>query len=114
MRRIIYLAAPYTDPDPAIRQERYERVTEAAMRLVEQDHIVFSPLTHSHPIEVLSSAIRPSDWWCDFDETFMAVCTEMAILPLPGWERSSGVARERAYFEERGRPVWIIEPESIA
>lgn len=110
-RRVIYLAGPYTSADAEGRIARFEALTVAAAGLIRQGHIVYSPITHTHPIDlhfVREGVNLSSDYWCDFDETFMAVCTEMAILPLPGWESSSGIKRERAYFEARGLPIWFI------
>jgi hypothetical protein len=75
---------------------------------VKQGNIVYSPITHTHPIDlhfVRDDVHLSSDFWCDFDETFMSVCTEMVIVPLEGWDKSSGVKREREYFEKRGLPV---------
>lgn len=110
--RVIYLAGPYTAADERGRRKNYRALTEAAADLIGRGHIVFSPITHSHPIDVIliQREVRlSSDYWCDVDETFMAVCTEMAILNLPGWDESSGIRRERAYFERRGLPVWLLD-----
>jgi hypothetical protein len=114
-RRVIYLAGPYTHADHAIRQQRFERLTATAARLIADGHIVYSPISMTHPIDlhfVRDDVHLSSDFWCDFDETFMAVCTEMAILPLEGWEQSSGIRRERAYFGAKGLPVWFLEPSA--
>jgi nucleoside 2-deoxyribosyltransferase len=111
MRRIIYLAGPYTHPDPFVRENRYAALTEAAAKLIKDGHIVFSPITHLHPVDAF---LRPTeydtDWWFALDEPFMAACTELVILTLDGWEDSKGTAAERAWFEERGLPVTFMEP----
>lgn len=115
-RKVIYLAGPYTSADAAGRKQRFDALTKAAASLIAEGNIVYSPITHTHPIDLLfveGGIDLPSDFWCDFDETFMAVCSEMAILPLSGWESSSGVKRERAFFEARGLPVWFLpHPQS--
>jgi len=46
-----------------------------------------------------------SDYWVQFDEAFMAVCTEMFVLQIEGWEQSRGIQREIDYFQTRGKPV---------
>lgn len=110
-RPIIYLATPYSHPDPAVREARYEAVTRYAARLIAEGNVVFSPITMSHPIEVLSGAApAPSDVWCDFDEPFMEVSAEAVVLMLPGWEQSRGVAREIAHFTTAGKPVRYVTP----
>jgi hypothetical protein len=108
MRRIIYLAGPYSHPDPSVRERRFDALTNAAADLAAQGHIVFSPITHCHPIDVLLSEPRDSDYWCAFVEPFMAACSEMLILPLDGWQESVGVMHERAFFEARGLPVNVL------
>lgn len=107
-RRVIYVGGPYTHADHNIRRERFEALNRAAVELIKLGHIVYSPISHTHPLDVLmvrDDVHLSSDLWCDFDETFMSVCTEMVIVPLEGWDRSSGVRREREYFEKRGLPV---------
>ena len=108
MRRIIYLAGPYSHPDPDVREARYQALTDAATKLVMAGHIVFSPITMSHPIDVRLPEIRDTDFWCGFDEPFMAACSEMLIVPLDGWQESVGVMKERAFFEARGLPVSFL------
>jgi hypothetical protein len=56
---MIYLASPYSHPDPAVRQERYEAVCQAAAELISRGHIVFSPVAHSHTIATYG---LPGDW----------------------------------------------------
>jgi hypothetical protein len=116
-KRVIYVGGPYTHADHNVRRERFEALTAVAAEIVKQGHIVYSPITHTHPIDlhfVRDDVHLSSDFWCDFDETFMSVCTEMVIVPLEGWEKSSGVTRERAYFEARGLPVSFYKPKAEA
>jgi Domain of unknown function (DUF1937) len=110
---IIYLAAPYTHPDPEVRLARYKAVTHIAARLVAEGRRVFSPLTMTHPLDILmagSSNTLGSDYWVRFDEAFMAHCSEIIIVTLEGWDASSGVAREKRFFAERGLPIRYVAP----
>jgi hypothetical protein len=67
----------------------------------------------THPIdqELAGSQTLGSEFWVRFDEAFMEFCTEMLILRLDGWQQSSGIARERKFFEERGRPIRFLDAE---
>lgn len=112
-REVIYLACPYTHPDSKVRQARFELATEAAAALIRQGHIVYSPITMTHPIDVVlagTTATLGSDYWVTFDEAFMDACSEMVILKVDGWDASSGIQREIAYFEKQGKPVRFIKP----
>jgi hypothetical protein len=109
---IIYLAAPYTHPDPAVRLWRYEMVTAAAAALAAQGLVVFSPLTMTHPMDLLladNGETLGSDYWITFDTSFMGICSEMRVLQLDGWSESSGIQRELAFFKARNRPVTFME-----
>jgi Domain of unknown function (DUF1937) len=99
---IIYLACPYTHEDPALRDARFHQATRAAARLIEKGEIVYSPITMTHPIDLVlaaESGTLGSDYWVAFDEAFMAFCDEVVVLMIEGWDKSSGIKREIAYFQ---------------
>ena len=111
-RGIIYLACPYTHSDSRVREERFQAATRAAATLVRQGLIVYSPITMTHPIDVLlagTASTLGSDYWVMFDEAFMNACSEMLILRIEGWETSSGIRREIEYFKEQGKPIRYMD-----
>ncbi len=110
---IIYLACPYTHPDRRVREERFRVATRAAAQLIEEGLIVYSPITMTHPIDVLLAADKQtlgSEYWVAFDEAFMEICSEMVVLTVKGWGDSSGVNTEIGYFHNRGKPVRYMSP----
>lgn len=111
-RELIYLACPYTHPDAKVRLYRFQQATRAAAALIRQGHIVFSPITMTHPIDLEMAGAEStlgSEFWVRFDETFMDRCDVFALLPLAGWQDSSGVGREIAYFEAMGKPLKVLD-----
>src|SRR4051794_35591191 len=95
--RVIYLACPYTDPDPLVRKERFQIATAAAAELIRVGFIVYSPITMTHPIDQVlagGSATLGSEYWVAFDEAFMDMCSEMIVIRVDGWQKSRGVKRE--------------------
>lgn len=105
---IIYLACPYTDPNKDLREQRFHAATEAAAALIKRGHIVFSPITMTHPIDVVLGkgvGTLGSDFWVTFDEAFMDKCSEMVILQIDGWQRSRGIAREIEFFIRQQKPI---------
>ena len=48
----IYLAGPYSHKDPLIREQRFKMLNKYAAHLMRQGHIVYSPISMSHPIAV--------------------------------------------------------------
>ena len=94
MKRI-YLAAPYSSPDPAERERRVELVDRKAAELMMAGNLVFSPLSHSHPISKYC-AVDPCDngFWLLQDLWILEICDEFHILCLSGWEDSKGIRIE--------------------
>jgi len=112
MKNIIYLACPYSHVEMSIRIARFEESARAAAYLIHQGMFVYSPITMTHPIDLVMADegdTMGTDYWVDFDEAFMDVCAEMIILTLPGWQQSRGIAREIAYFEAAGKPIRFLE-----
>jgi hypothetical protein len=112
---IIYLACPYTDKDPKVRLSRFELATAAAATLVRRGFIVFSPITMTHPLDVVLAGCDTlgSDFWVQFDRAFMDKCSEIVVLQIEGWDHSSGVRREIEYFKQCGKRVSFMRESDI-
>lgn len=104
---MIYLACPYSHPDIAVRKARFEAANRATASLMEEGHIVFSPISMSHPVESHMDEIHDTDWWMRIDLAFMAHCDECVVLAVSGWRESKGVTFEIEWFKARGRPITI-------
>ncbi len=104
---MIYLASPYSHPDSAIRQQRFEAACRAAAALVQAGKTVFSPVVCSH---CLCHFDLPSDWrfWQRHDRCHLEACTEVAVLMIDGWRESDGVKAEIAIARELGKPVTFL------
>lgn len=90
----IYLACPYSDPDPKIMEERFKEVTRAAGILIKKGYIVFSPITHCHLIAQMCELPTDVEFWIKYDQEFIKWCDEMWILTLPKYTKSIGVHNE--------------------
>ena len=110
---MIYLASPYSHPDPAIREQRFHAVCCAAAKLIRVGHVVISPVVHSHPFAALG---LPPDWrfWERCDRTLLERCDRLVVLMLDGWHESEGVGAETALAKERGIPVGYLLSEPRA
>jgi nucleoside 2-deoxyribosyltransferase len=107
---MIYLASPYSHPDPAIREERFRAACRAAAALLRSGRAVFSPIAHSHP---LVEHGLPTDWefWQHCNVEHLQRCDEVMVLTLDGWQASVGVQAEIKIATELGRPVSYLTPE---
>ena len=106
---MIYLASPYSDPDPAVEQQRFKAVCKVAGKLMMQGHRIFSPIAHTHAIAMAGDMPRGWDFWYEYDREMLAACDELWVLKLPGWDKSRGIAGEIALWPE-GKPFKFIDP----
>lgn len=113
MKMKIYLACPYTDEDETVEEKRFEEVTYAAGVLMNKGHIVFSPLTHCHPIRKKFGL--PGTWafWESFDQAFIEWCDLVIVYTIEGWDKSTGVKNEMDICREQGKPLKMFNLKDI-
>ena len=109
---MIYLASPYSHPDPAIRQWRFEAACQAAGRMMREGLFVFAPVVHSHP---LTRYGLPTDWefWQRYDRAHLERCNAFVVLALDGWRESKGVQAELRIAGDLGMPLQLIDPAKV-
>lgn len=116
MGEIVYLAGPYSKGSAATRLARFNALTHAAAKLINLQRVIYSPITMTHPIDLVladDGSTLGSEFWGAFDEAFMGLCSAISVLTLPGWQESSGVKREIAHFAARGVVPEYLPPEDI-
>ncbi len=90
----IYLATPYSHDSEKTREERFKNVNKKASELMNLGHIVYSPISHSHPIAVQCGLPLGWEYWEKYDTTFIEWCDELMVYCQSGWEKSNGVKAE--------------------
>lgn len=108
-RSIVYLAVPYSHPDPAVRRQRFEQVNVVAGRLMRDGVHVFSPISHTHPIAEACDLPKGFDFWRHYDMAFLLTCCKVIVLMLDGWRESVGVAAEIEIATGLGLPIEYME-----
>ena len=106
---MIYLASPYTHPDPVVREQRFKAVCRMAAELMRRGVILYSPIAHSHPISEFG---LPTEWeyWETADREHLNHCDELVVLMLEGWRESRGVQAEIRIAQELDKPVRYLDP----
>ena len=101
----IYLAVPYS----GMKEESFRKVNTVAAKLMNDGHIVYSPISHCHSIAKQEKL--PTDWnfWKTMDTAFIEWCEELHVLKLNGWDRSTGVNAEIDIAEHMGKNVVYLE-----
>lgn len=108
----LYLASPYSHPDPLVRQERFIKACHAAGRLMKQGHSAFAPISHSHPVaEVMGERATDHAFWMAVDLPILARASKLVILTLPGWEDSKGIAEETNFAKANGIPIEYLSED---
>lgn len=101
----IYLAIPYT----GMEEKSYDKANEVAAYLIINKHIVFSPITHNHPLRLENDDV-PGTWefWEKYDRAFLEWCDALCVVRLEGWKKSVGVQAEIKIAKELGKPIFHL------
>ena len=102
----IYLASPFSHPDPQERKARVARIAKITARLIAEGHIVFSPVAYT--AEIQKDGDPPAGWY-RFTLRQLAACTHLLVVKLEGWEESDGIKKEIAFAMGRGMPITYME-----
>jgi hypothetical protein len=107
---LVYLATPYSHPDPEVRLRRFHAVNLLAAKLMAKGLLIFSPISHTHPIAEADGL--PLDWefWSRYDQVMLAACSAMIVYRQAGWEESVGVQAEITLARELGLPIMFCDP----
>lgn len=103
----IYLAIPYS----GFEEESFRVANRIAARLMEQGHIVVSPISYIHPIAKAGNLPTTWDYWEKFDKCFIEWCDEIRIvhMDIDGSKRiqnSKGVQAELKIAGSLGKPMF--------
>lgn len=110
--KLIYLASPYSHPDQYVRYERYATIARIAGKLVKDGHVLFCPITHSHPMAQRSTVPEGAEGhkiWMNLDLTILERCDILYVVMIKGWEESRGVQEEIKFAHNKGLPVYYID-----
>lgn len=107
---LLYLATPYSHPDPTVLKQRFDAACAAAAALMGRGYEVFAPIAHSHPVsDHMDEKLRMDfEFWMKQDKAILKHCDALVVFALPGWYESRGVTAEIAYARDLGKPIYII------
>ena len=110
MKKLVYLATPYTHEDKAVEEWRFKMVNAKAAELMSQGLIIFSPISHTHPIALAGDLPVHWEFWETFDKVFLNHSYKLMVLMLDGWKQSRGVAAEIEMATKLGLEIEYINP----
>lgn len=114
MKKLLYLASPYSHPDPEVMRHRCREAQKAAARLMLEGYAVFAPIAQSHGIaDYMPESLRRSqDFWLGQDLPLLSRCDALVVLRLPGWEDSLGMKMEISFARAAKIPVIFRDPDT--
>lgn len=108
MSELVYLAAPYSDPDPAVVETRMRMFLEVDAVLLREGKFTVSPLAKHFGLLVSK---LPSDWafWQHYSRAMIDQCGAMVVIKIDGWQESVGVQEEIQYAREKGIFIYYVD-----
>ena len=76
----IYLAIPYSHLDLKIKEWRFNKANEKAAELINQGYIVYSSISHSHPIHLAGKLSWEWEFWEKYDIAFLEWPDELLCI----------------------------------
>jgi len=108
-KEFVYLACPYSHPDKTVMEKRFRLANIIAGQLMQMDYLVFSPISHSHPIaDVCNVDAIDYKFWLRQDAAIFIHCEIMMVLTIDGWKESYGVGRELEWAKTYDMPVVLV------
>lgn len=98
MRPLIYLAAPYTHPDPTVVQSRVNSTALCAALLTKHGYIVYAPTVHCHALAQIAKLDGSFEFWSHHCLEMLKRSDRLYILGLVGWKLSTGIKFETEFW----------------
>jgi hypothetical protein len=109
----LYLGSPYSHPDAAVREERYQSVLTAMAHIAQFKIPVYCPISIWHPVAVKHALPGDFSFWRIQDEAFLKSCYMAWFLLIPGLDESHGVQWERDTLRQMKKPFWNVNPQVL-
>ena len=110
-----YLAISYTGSlgkkCPPYRKElSFLMANAVAAGLIEQGELIYSPISHSHPIhQHMVKFAHDHSFWMQYDDEMMEFCDRLYVVKVGDWECSPGVKHEIEWFLRKQRPIFMLD-----
>lgn len=102
---MIYLASPYSHPDPVVRSYRASKAIAYAYQRLQMGEAIFSPVAYGHQFALMGQLPTDHLYWERLNNSFLVASEELRVLKIAGWENSAGVQAEIKFAEEHGLAI---------
>lgn len=108
MKPLSYLACPYSHRSPTVMASRFNIANKVAGELIKMGYIIFSPISHTHPIALACDLPLGFVYWNKFDTAYISVSSVLFVILIDGWRRSIGVQNEMKIAQQLGVTIKYI------
>lgn len=108
---MIYLASPYSSPDPLIVRTRFLLTEQCCAALIKRDEFVWSPIVHCHELATRYSLPTDAEFWKRYNFDFIRRADAVYVLKIPGWDESKGVRMELDFSAQCGLRVEFVDAD---
>lgn len=107
---LIYLASPYSHPDPLVQNEREKVVCQLAFLLINAGYLVYCPIAETAALVRHSQSIDTGwEFWRKKDLLQLDRCDELWIADMDGWTESKGVQGEVRHAMLNSKLVSLLQ-----
>lgn len=106
---MIYVASPYSHPNPIVEDHRFEVAQEYVAACFRQRLAAFSPIVYCHPIARKHKFPGDAMFWKSFNNNIMRRAEHVHVLQLVGWRESKGVQYELMMAQELSIEIIFVE-----
>lgn len=108
MEGYVYIASPYSHPEPLIREERYLRASYYLQQCLTSRKWAYSPIVHCHELAKIWNLPKDAAFWEDYNFTMLQRAARLEVLRLDGWDQSVGIKAELKKAETFGLPIVYV------
>jgi hypothetical protein len=111
---VIYLASPYSHPDPLIMRTRFLIAEQFVVHILKKDNlIIFSPIVYCHKLAVDNALPTDANFYMVFNMNMLRRSEAMFRLELKGWEESKGVEVESNIAKMLSIPIVRFDADFV-
>lgn len=105
----VYIAIPYK----GLEEKSFKVTNGVAHKLMNEGYVVYSPISHNHPIVMQEGLPKGWDYWEKHDTAFIKWCDILFVCKLDGWEESVGVQTEIKIAKKLKKEIKYIEKKEL-
>jgi len=110
---MIYIAAPYSDPDKEVVNRRVSLVCKYSALLLKKDLSNVSPILIG--TSIFLHATLPSDFafWQKMSYDLLSRCDALYVMKIDGWKDSIGVQAEISFAKQHNIKIEYVDVDHL-